>query len=181
MLNQPNPSEETRPKYVYVKKAKGKSYLYFDTGQKRKSGARILTRLPARNSRSFARELEKARLERWRRETDTIPSMAVKPPRTDEFDPSLLSAVETGDDLYFIRAGDAVKIGRASDVWKRLANMQANNHLELNCICRLSGRGHEERGWQSYFKTHHIRGEWFQWTPALAAAIELARRGEKWW
>jgi hypothetical protein len=169
------------PKYVYVKKAKGKSYLYFDTGRKRKSGVRILTRLPSLGSASFARELERARLARWRHETATIPTMAPRPIQVEAFDPAPMREPDSGTDLYFIRAGDAVKIGHAADVFKRMVNMQANNHLELDCICRLRGRGHEERSWHSFFRANHIRGEWFEWTPAMQRAIDLARAGKPWW
>jgi hypothetical protein len=173
-------SNRKLPKYVHVKKAKGRTYYYFDTGR-RKDGKRILSRLPRHGTKSFTRELERAQLARWRRETASIPTMAIKPLKVEEFDPKLLIGPSIGDDLYFIRAGDAVKIGRAVDVWTRMANMQVNNHLELDCICRLRGRGHEERAWHSFFRTHHIRGEWFQWTPAMAEAVRLARAGEEWW
>jgi len=77
--------------------------------------------------------------------------------------------------LYFVLCGNAVKIGRASDVKKRLDNMQANNPVELNCVCRLPNRGHEEKGWHQRFVHLLIRGEWYRWVPELAAAIAKAR------
>jgi hypothetical protein len=169
------------PRYVHRKIARGRTYYYFDTGQRGPKGKRLFAPLPNPGTRAFDRELERVRLARWRRETAAMPSMATKPADFGEFSVALLNAPQTGDDLYFIRAGDAVKIGRAFNVWKRMQNMQVNNHLELNCICRLAGRGHEEAGWHAYFKAQHIRGEWFHWTPAIQASIELARKGEPWW
>jgi hypothetical protein len=93
----------------------------------------------------------------------------------------LTSGLTSVDDLYFFRAGDAVKIGRAGDVFKRMVNTQANNHLELDCVCRLPRRGYEEHQWHAYFRDVWIRGEWFDWIPEIAAAIELARKDKPWW
>lgn len=78
-------------------------------------------------------------------------------------------------DLYFIRAGKAVKIGRTHGIVERLRNMQANNHEELDCLLLLKGKGHEERDWHSRFKTDHIRGEWFRWSARMERAVEQAR------
>ena len=55
------------PKYVRRKTAKGKEYLYFDTGQINELGKPILSPLPAINSPLFGRELAKAQEARDRR------------------------------------------------------------------------------------------------------------------
>jgi hypothetical protein len=47
-------------------------------------------------------------------------------------------------DLYFIRCGDAVKIGRTTNIVQRLANMQVNNPHEIDCLLLLKGQGKEE-------------------------------------
>jgi hypothetical protein len=78
-------------------------------------------------------------------------------------------------DLYFIRAGSAVKIGRTINVVNRLAKMQADNHEELDCVLVLRGRGHEEPEWHKRFRSAHIRGEWFRWTEPLEGAVMVAR------
>jgi hypothetical protein len=50
-------------------------------------------------------------------------------------------------DLYFIRAGDAVKIGRTTNIVKRLHNMQTNNHEEIDCLLLLkAGAGRRVSG-----------------------------------
>lgn len=78
-------------------------------------------------------------------------------------------------DLYFVRAGNAVKIGRTVNVANRLRKMQADNHEELNCILVLPGRGCDEQQWHRRFRLAHIRGEWFAWGLAIETAVEIAR------
>jgi hypothetical protein len=78
-------------------------------------------------------------------------------------------------DLYFIRAGSAVKIGHTINIVNRLGKMQADNHEELDCILLLRGRGHEEPQWHKQFRHCHIRGEWFRWTDDLERAVLDAR------
>lgn len=85
------------------------------------------------------------------------------------------------DDLYFMLAGERVKIGRSTDTWRRQGHIQANNHEEVDCICRLVGRGYEERAWQAAFCETKVRGEWFERTWALDIAIGMARAGHPWW
>jgi hypothetical protein len=102
-LSNQQPAE--RPAHVHVKKAKGRSYLYYWTGQGH-------IRLPDMDDPAFSDALEEAQLVRWRASKLTLPPM-----------PLLLEG-PTGDDLHFIRAADAVKIGRTVDVWNRLKKMQ---------------------------------------------------------
>jgi hypothetical protein len=169
------------PRYVRVKFAKGRAYYYFDTGKTR-DGKPVLSPLPAPGTAGYTRELKKAELARWQHKTRVIPPIGRGTRPADDFDPSVLtSGLTSVDDLYFFRAGDAVKIGRAGDVFKRMVNTQANNHLELDCVCRLPRRGYEEHQWHAYFRDVWIRGEWFDWIPEIAAAIELARKDKPWW
>lgn len=88
-------------------------------------------------------------------------------------------AVAALDDLYFIRAGNAVKIGRTRKIWPRLASMQVGNHEQLNCLLVLRGRGQEEKEWHSRFHRHHIRGEWYRWNPKLAKEIAALQRAAR--
>ena len=157
------------PAHVRIKKAKGRAYYYYSTGRKNADGRPELKRLPHKDDPSFAEAVAAATLERWQRITPRFTPREVIVPDA------------RGDHLYFIQCGEAVKIGRARDIAARLANMQANNPQPLDCLCSLTGRGHEERHWQAMFATDLIRGEWFAWTPRLAKAIDEARRGKKPW
>lgn len=78
-------------------------------------------------------------------------------------------------DLYFIRCGDAVKIGHTRNIVHRLANMQVSSPHEIDCLLLLRGRGHEESEWHERFREDRIHGEWFRWTPELSAEIGRLR------
>ena len=168
------------PRYVCEKRAKGRVYYYFDTG-KRRDGKRVLSPLPPPGRAGYTVALAKAQRARFQHETRVIPPLP-RGKRPGPFNPAALEAgIADGDDLYFIRVYDAVKIGRAADVWSRMVNAQVNCPAEMDCICRLIGRGPEEPHWQSFFRDVWIRGEWFEWSPEIAAAIEMAKKGERWW
>lgn len=175
--------EDGQPKHVRMKRAKGKEYYYYDTGKKDADGKRVLTPLPHRYHHTFAAELKKAQRERFKHVTRKLPHIVQTFQRDIPFDPAMLDRGKdpNGDELYFIRAGDVVKIGHAKCSWRRMASMQADNHLELDCICLLAGRGHEERAWHAYFRSVRVRGEWFQWVPEIATAIALAKQDRRWW
>jgi hypothetical protein len=80
--------------------------------------------------------------------------------------------LRTTDDLYFVRAGDALKIGRTTNIAARLAKMQVDNHEELNCLLLARGQGLAERAWHRHLRAHRIRGEWFRWTPEIEAIMQ---------
>jgi hypothetical protein len=82
--------------------------------------------------------------------------------------------------LYFIRAGNAVKIGRTVNIVNRLGKMQADNHEELDCILLLNGRGQDEALWHKTFSRLRIRGEWFARTAELVETIEHVREHRDW-
>lgn len=79
-------------------------------------------------------------------------------------------------DLYFIQCGDAVKIGRTTNIVNRLGNMQVNSPHEINCLLLLKGRGREERDWHQRFAGERIRGEWFRLSPDLERTIAEERQ-----
>lgn len=78
-------------------------------------------------------------------------------------------------DLYFILCGDMVKIGRTTDIVRRLANMQVSTPYEIDCLLLLKGQGKDERKWHKRFAADRVRGEWFKLTPELDAAIRAER------
>jgi hypothetical protein len=90
-----------------------------------------------------------------------------------------LDRIKSLGDLYFIQAGNAVKIGRTANIVGRLGKMQADNHEELNCLLVLPGQGHEESDYQERFAEHRIRGEWFRLCPEIleeVARLRMTRR-----
>jgi integrase len=77
------------PKYVRTKQAKGKTYLYFDTGQVTDEGKAILTRLPPLGDPGFGRALAAAQGARERRAATphvlTVASLASLYEKSQEF------------------------------------------------------------------------------------------------
>ena len=74
--------------------------------------------------------------------------------------------------VYFIRAGDAVKIGSAADISKRLETLQCANPVELHVVRIIRhGGAHLERELHGRFRHHHLRGEWFRWCDEIVSYI----------
>lgn len=67
-----------------------------------------------------------------------------------------------GDDLYFIRCGEFVKIGRADDVQQRFRQLSASNPYDLTIIRILSKEGYREKEMHQYFQDSRVKGEWFR-------------------
>lgn len=55
------------PRHVHAKVAKGKTYYYFDTGQRKANGQPILLRLPDKRDQAFGRSLAVAQAQRNKR------------------------------------------------------------------------------------------------------------------
>jgi hypothetical protein len=75
-------------------------------------------------------------------------------------------------DLYFVGAGNAVKIGRTTNFGVRLRHIQAHNHENVECLAVLKGQGWRERDLHRRFRDHHLRGEWFERCPEIEAEID---------
>jgi hypothetical protein len=87
-----------------------------------------------------------------------------RPPRTVN--------VKIGGCVYFVRAGEHVKIGHtAGRVHKRLAQLQIGNPYRLELIGTMAGGPQQERAMHRRFAHLRAHGEWFQAAPDLLAAI----------
>lgn len=66
--------------------------------------------------------------------------------------------------IYFIRGGDAIKIGFTSkeDVQARLSNLQTASAVPLELLAEIDGDKAEERRLHQMWRELHIRGEWFE-------------------
>lgn len=100
--------------------------------------------------------------------------------RMREFTRRLPASKRTAPRLvYFILAPDqgAIKIGIASDVWGRMAQMQTGNPCELVMLGYLEPEHprSEEAHLHNLFRQHHIRGEWFWCETELVDYIEARR------
>ena len=71
--------------------------------------------------------------------------------------------------IYFVQSGKKgpIKIGIASNVCKRIDELQIGNPYKLNLIAAIPVTSRKmatdiEKWMHRRFKTQHIRGEWFQ-------------------
>ena len=74
--------------------------------------------------------------------------------------------------IYFLRAGDFVKIGHSTR-WKvRLAQMQTGSPYTIVPLLVLVGPASMERKLHNQFRASHFRGEWFHMGPTIGAFIK---------
>lgn len=82
--------------------------------------------------------------------------------------------------VYFIttkgRDDQPVKIGMTSDLDRRLSGLQTSHHEGLEIVAAIAGGRETEQYLHESLADSHIRGEWFERTPEVNAAIARARR-----
>ena len=71
--------------------------------------------------------------------------------------------VQHGAHLYLMQAGDSgpVKIGRATDPYRRARELQPGCADRIMVVSIIEGRGGDERRLHELFATHRMHGEWF--------------------
>jgi len=74
--------------------------------------------------------------------------------------------------VYFIRAGEYVKIGFSNDAKHRIETLQTGQPYELECLCLIKGNRSTESKLHARFSKYHVRGEWFSQTEELMRYIE---------
>lgn len=82
---------------------------------------------------------------------------------------------ETDGVVYFIRSGDAVKIGKTTNLARRRQQISAPN-AEL--MATEPGYTRRERQLHRRFAIHRINGEWFLLAPPLTAYINALREAQ---
>lgn len=97
--------------------------------------------------------------------------MSRTPARVTQAD--VARAIRAGDTfIYFLRAGEFVKIGQ-SNRWKdRMATMQTGSPYTIVPLLVLIDQPALERKLHSRFRADHFRGEWFHMGPAIVAFIK---------
>lgn len=86
----------------------------------------------------------------------------------------------TPDDLYFVRVGEFLKIGRSRNLKERFRIIRSHSPTTPELIGSIAGAGHTEKAWHYAFRMIQSRGEWFKIGPALKEAVNAALRGEDW-
>lgn len=78
--------------------------------------------------------------------------------------------------VYFIRSGDAIKIGFTVNVALRLSTLQSGNPNVLELLGAVRGSVEDERRTHEMFSRLHIRGEWFREHPAILEYVAASDR-----
>lgn len=76
--------------------------------------------------------------------------------------------------VYFVQLGDSgpVKIGTARDVRQRIASLQCGTIETLTLLAVVPGARDVEKKMHDQFEKYRLRGEWFEFGPALAEIID---------
>jgi hypothetical protein len=78
-------------------------------------------------------------------------------------------------ETYIVRAGDTMKIGRSENARARIAELQTGNPVELEIVKILVGD--YESGLHEALADYHIRGEWFSFSEASVAKLQVTLPG----
>ncbi len=79
--------------------------------------------------------------------------------------------------VYFVRAADRVKIGKANNVERRLRELQTSAPHALELLAVAQGGLAEEAAYHYRFKADRLHGEWFTFSAALVAHVVELRTG----
>lgn len=85
--------------------------------------------------------------------------------------------------VYFVEAKrlGVVKIGRTTEMERRLSRLQVASPVELELLLTIPGGRTEEKALHEKHAGDRVRGEWFRISPAVRATIDALRperRGE---
>jgi hypothetical protein len=75
---------------------------------------------------------------------------------------TISQAAEKPGMIYFVRTRKAIKIGYATDLRKRLTQLQVGNSNPLKVMLTVPGTKGDEAQLHHLFREHRIRGEWFR-------------------
>ncbi len=79
--------------------------------------------------------------------------------------------------VYFVRVGDRVKIGRATDPGARIRALQTAHPEALSLVLAIPAHAALEAAIHARFAHLKTRGEWFRVAPDLVAFVEAVQSG----
>jgi hypothetical protein len=77
-------------------------------------------------------------------------------------------------DLYFVRVGRFLKIGRTTNLESRMRMIRCHASTPPELVGTIRGGGWQERDWHRQFRHLQSNREWFRITPELKAAVNAA-------
>lgn len=87
---------------------------------------------------------------------------------------------DTGSVVYFVRSGEALKIGLTSDLPQRLQTLQNASATRLVLLLTLPGDIKVERHYHSKFAHLRLEGEWFRAAEELTRFLVAERQRLRW-
>lgn len=81
--------------------------------------------------------------------------------------------------VYFLRSGEAVKIGYTTNIVSRMASLKTGSADDTELLLVVPGTEQTERYFHQHFKSHRLRGEWFMLDGALAAFLATGKRSQE--
>ncbi len=82
-----------------------------------------------------------------------------------------------GELVYFVRAGDAIKIGRTGNLAARLRALATASAVPLELLAAVPGGAAQEARLHRRWRHLHIRGEWFRADEELLRSIREEEAG----
>jgi hypothetical protein len=134
--------------------------------------------LKRKNDRRYIKNLSDAYLKKLITKNSDIKFKDVTQKMLDKKREQVLlkRTLEEKGKVYFIRCGDAVKIGFSTNIKKRLSRLQSANPFQLECIAWFKGTRMEERELHIVFEEYHIRGEWFLYNNKVREYLKREER-----
>lgn len=97
---------------------------------------------------------------------------AGRPRKDDSLDPPALK-------IYFVKNGDAVKIGVSKNPEQRMSELSVSSNGAIQLLAVLDGGHGDEKEFHRKFSRYLIRGEWFKYQGELAKFIATLPPYEK--
>lgn len=95
----------------------------------------------------------------------------------DAFERAKWADERGGRKVYFIQAGDRIKIGVTKNVRKRIAVMQTGSSVPLVLLATRKGDTGLEREYHARFAHLRLHGEWFEANPAIMSEVDCILSG----
>lgn len=86
------------------------------------------------------------------------------------------------DGLVYLIQGERrapVKVGHATNVKRRLRELQTGNHVQLHVLDVIPGSKEAERAVHEQLAPHRVLGEWFKWDGAVEQWLLLRSLAEQ--
>lgn len=92
-------------------------------------------------------------------------------PRIRPHEQTLMPSIDGWCYLYFVRQGEAVKIGRASNVQRRIEELQTASPTPLELLVAVPAHASLEKEYLKRLEPYRLNGEWFLSVPLIERLV----------